>query len=171
MLKVIGAVCVIGAAGLMGYTKSRSLHMHIQQLKTLRKICMEIIGELTVGRIPLYEILLRISGKCEPPFCDFLLAVCEQMQAYDGSPFADIFSLQTDRKLSGVLTPEECEEWKKAGTFLTISDQKVQVGLMRLYERELEGNIELLERGKREKQRLYQTLGLMGGILLTILLL
>ena len=68
------------------------------------------------------------------------------------------------------LTKEDKEEFARFGESLGYLDVEMQKNAMKLYLKELEQKIEYLQKEIPQKRKLYQSLGVMGGIFLLILL-
>ena len=90
----------------------------------------------------------------------------EMMTAFDvvalgRYPYTDYF---------GRLTKEDKEEFARFGESLGYLDVEMQKNAMKLYLKELEQKIEYLQKEIPQKRKLYQSLGVMGGIFLLILL-
>ena len=68
------------------------------------------------------------------------------------------------------ITKEDKEEFARFGESLGYLDVEMQKNAMKLYLKELEQKIEYLQKEIPQKRKLYQSLGVMGGIFLLILL-
>ena len=71
---------------------------------------------------------------------------------------------------NAALTKEDKEEFARFGESLGYLDVEMQKNAMKLYLKELEQKIEYLQKEIPQKRKLYQSLGVMGGIFLLILL-
>lgn len=114
---------------------------------------------------------MRAAGRLTPPFSDFLKNVAQRADAYDGILFADIFMQEAENAFrDSALTKEDKEELRQLGQYLGHLDITQQENAMALFQQELERKIQAVQAEIPVKKRLYQSLGVLGGIFLAITL-
>ena len=97
--------------------------------------------------------------------------VAERADAYDGILFADIFMQEAETAFGdSALTKEDKEELRQLGQYLGYLDISQQENAMALFQQELERKIQAVQAEIPVKKRLYQSLGVLGGIFLAITL-
>ena len=159
MLRVAGACLILSASSLLGVQKSRQFTKRIEQLQELQRIVLLIQGEILYKNAALPEALRSSAGKAG------------RADAFDGVRFSDLFETEIKEQLKGTaLTKEDKEEFARFGESLGYLDVEMQKNAMKLYLKELEQKIEYLQKEIPQKRKLYQSLGVMGGIFLLILL-
>ena len=93
------------------------------------------------------------------------------MEKADGQVLGDIWSAQIKKKLSGAhLNRTDQNQLETLGEMLGYLDLEMQLSAIDLYLEQLEGNIREADAVIGTRQKLYQTLGVAGGIFLVILL-
>lgn len=95
----------------------------------------------------------------------------EQLRCQDGRSFYEIWQMSVERHWKELLlTTEECREWKEFGRHLGFMDLEMQEKNMELYLEQLELSVRFYREQEREQQKLSISLGIMGGLFLTVLL-
>ena len=178
MLRVAGACLILSASSLLGVQKSRQFTKRIEQLQELQRIVLLIQGEILYKNAALPEALRSSAGKVKVPFDSFLRQTAGRADAFDGVRFSDLFETEIKEQLKGTaLTKEDKEEFARFGESLGYLDVEMQKNAMKLSiiknmsSSEIGTNtLEYLQKEIPQKRKLYQSLGVMGGIFLLILL-
>lgn len=171
MLRGIAIGLLVVCCTLMGYTRSRAESGRIKELKTLRRMASLISGAVHYGAVPLPAALRSVGGKMEPPYREFLWEVSQELDSLPGKPFADIFSKKVDEYLLDThLHREDRENLKAMGKDLGFLDKQMQMQTLQAYQTDLDQKIEELQEGLPARMKLYQSLGIMGGLFFAILL-
>lgn len=130
-----------------------------------------LTGAITFGSVPLPTALAQVGGKMEKPYKDFLQQVSGELKKLPGQPFTEVFSRNTDEYLSDThLQREDRESLKNMGADLGFLDKQMQLMTLKAYQEELEEKIGGLADDLPTRMKLYQSLGIMGGLFLAILL-
>lgn len=169
MLKAAGAVLVVFSCGAFGYLKSAEMSGRLAQLMEIQKMVLLLLGEITYRREALPEALKRVSEKCREPLAGFLKEVSHTAGLYEGERFADIFSGKAALYLKdSALTSKDLEDFGRLGEYLGYMDVELQKNTVALYLEELKYTIEEITREMPVKKKLYQSMGVLGGIFLAI---
>jgi len=171
MLKMIGIMCVCSACAGMGFLKSYQLSRRMKELKQLYRIFLLIKGKIDFGGETLPEALTDISQRTIEPFAEFLEQVAKRLNSYSGNTFAHVFAACIDEELKGCcLTDGDKKELTEAGEMLGYLDRSMQLQAIETYLKSLELTMQDLHGVLPEQKKLYQSLGIMGGLMLGILL-
>ena len=171
MLKIAGAFLIIASASGIGMSFGADLKKRSQELRILKQLVCMLRGEIKYTKAPLPEAFLHISARIPEPFSSFLASAAEEMEKADGQVLGDIWSAQIKKKLSGAhLNRTDQNQLETLGEMLGYLDLEMQLSAIDLYLEQLEGNIREADAGIGTRQKLYQTLGVAGGIFLVILL-
>lgn len=171
MLKMIGILCVCLSCAGMGFLKSFQLSRRMKELKQLHRIFLLLKGKIEFGGETLPESLMDIGEKTNEPFANFLMKAAEKLNSYSGSTFAHVFAACIDEELTGCcMTQEDKKELREAGEMLGYLDKSMQIQAIETYLKSLELTMQDLHDVLPERKKLYQSLGIMGGLLLGILL-
>ncbi len=166
MQKVLGSTLVLFACVLFGYGKSRELTIHIQELEELRKIFVRMKSEFVYAKRPLADICNILMHKTEGIFRDWLGRISDALAEHGYDSFLELWEAETGLLLQELhLSREEADELRKVGMQLGC------VEAVELYLLHLEQAIHLRKEIAQSKKKLYQSMGILGGVFLVILLL
>ena len=171
MLKAIGLFLIlIGGAG-SGYAFSTQLSSRYAQLKELQRMTALLIGEISYGNTPLPEGLAQVGKRLNEPFAGFLKELSEELKKKPQETLEELFAkhVKTDLKHS-CLKPGDLEALLRMSSSLGYLDRDMQLRNLRLYETEVQQEITDTYASMPGKKKMYQTLGIMGGLFLVILL-
>ena len=172
MLKIMGTVLVIFACSALGYKKSAGISERLFLLREIEKTLLFLMGEITYRKETLPEAMLRVSGKVQEPLCCFLEETAKMAQKYQGERFACIFRENAEKYLKEWnVTQKDFEEFVQLGEYLGYLYMDVQKNTLEWYLQQLKTEIDALTEEMPVKKKLYQSLGVLSGIFLAILLL
>lgn len=166
MLKLIGSILIFAACTGIGFSKSQEMQLHLLELEELKKLFYLLRSELQYTRAPFAEVFEKIGYKTKEPYQTWLLKLCESINAKNGSMFWEMWCNSIDEYLKDSrLKEDELNELKKVGKNLEYIES------LDLYIEQMEYKIKNVREAYRSKRKLCQSLGIMGGIFLVILLL
>lgn len=172
MLKAAGAVLVVFSCAALGYSKSVGLSKRLRQLREIEKMVFLLLGEITYRREALPEALQRVAKKCGEPLAGFLQEVSDTAVLYQGERFSGIFREKVQKHMEGSgMVQKDMEEFAQLGECLGYLDITMQKDTAALYLEQLKKEIEGLSAELPGKQKLYQSMGVLGGMFLSIILL
>lgn len=172
MLRAVGIAGLFFSCAGIGLLKSRALSLRLLALKRIGRMVQLLKNEIDCRRSSLPEAFLAIAEKMEAPYSDFAGALAGRMEAFDGESFAGIFRQEIGKNLADSgLAGEDLEGLQELGNYLGYLDKQMQLETLRLYQEELKRTEEELHAGLPIKKKLYQSLGIMGGVFLMILFL
>ena len=172
MLKITGTVLVIFACAALGYGKSAGISARLFLLREIEKLLLLLMGEITYRKEALPEAMLRVSEKIQEPFRGFLKETAKMAQKYQGERFSFIFRENAEKYLkNSALTEKDFEEFVQLGEYLGYLDTDMQKNTSQWYLQQLKTEIDTLAGEIPVKKKLYQSLGILSGDFLAILLL
>ena len=128
-------------------------------------------GEIKYTKTPLPEAFASIAVRIKEPFGSFLEQTAEQMGSMEGQSFGELWQKQIKQWLSDThLKKGDKEQLGGLGEVLGYLDLEMQLSSIDLYLEQLELSIREAQDAAQTKQKLYQSLGVAGGIFLVILL-
>ena len=171
MLKAGGALLVFFAGWGMGNWKSRQYQRRIEDLQMLQLIISCLTGEISFARNTLPEAFSRISTKVVPPFREYLQSIAERLKAQTGEAFAGILKEQTQtvREKTG-LWEEDWDLFLQTLGHLGYLDARMQIRLLENVRAELAAREEKLQHQLPEQKKVWQSLGILGGAFLVVIL-
>ncbi len=166
MLKLLGSICIIAACSGIGFSKSQELHRYLKELEELNKLFYLIKSELQYTRAPFAEVFEKISKKLNEPYGTWLSALSRQIIEKTRSSFWEIWCQSIEKNLQKTsLHEDDLKELKNIGRNLEYAEN------LDMYIELLEYKIVHTRESNRSKRKLCQSMGVMGGIFLVILLL
>lgn len=171
MLKAVGAIMVILSSTAIGFYFSSLLRARIQELSDLRKTLFILRGDIQYGNTPLPEALQSIALRNKSEFKPFYMQVSEKLCRLEGESFQEIWSNGVDQCLNETaLTKEDKLELKRLGENLGHLDREMQVRTIDLYLEIIKREMEEATTTIKEKTKLYNTLGILAGLFITIVM-
>ena len=168
---VAGACVMTGALG-FGWSLCGEMNSDIQHLRQQKQILLYISGEITYLHRPMEEIFDLIAYKVEPPYDLFLSDVSQGMKERNGNSLINIWNEAVrDRKNGPDFSQTGLEDLATMGNCFEYEGEQLQVEALRLFELELDGEIDRLTVKKNENSRLIKALSTLTGILCIILFL
>ena len=166
MLKLIGSILIITATTGIGFTKSKDMQNCLNTLEELKKLFCLLRNELQYTHAPFAELFSKISEKTSTPYREWLTNLSQRLMNKTRSSFWEIWCLSiTEDMKEANLKEEELEELKNVGKNMEYIES------LELYIEQLEYRIKNTREAYRSKRKLCQSMGIMGGIFLVILLL
>lgn len=166
MLKAIGCLLVFVSCTGIGFSKSVEMQSHLNELEELKKIFYLLKSEIQYTRAPFVEVFEKIGQKTREPFHTWLLDFCNRLNEKRSGMFWDMWCSSIEDNLKGSkLKEDELNELKIVGKNLEYIES------LDLFIEQMEYRIKNTRESYRTKRKLCQSLGMMGGIFLVILLL
>ncbi|MFQ6804039.1 MAG: stage III sporulation protein AB [Lachnospiraceae bacterium] len=172
MIRLLGAMLLAVSCAGMGLLESLRLKKRIDQLKLLIRIASFLEGEISFAKTTLPEALRSVGGRLASPFS----GISQGSGLAAGDLSRKILrgtSASVGRRPSGGdgTLPGGSGGFYGAAADLGYLDGKMQVHILKTYRMEQERKVLRLTGELPAKQKLFQSLGILGGIFLVILLL
>ena len=169
--KICGVVFVVFATSAYGYVLSRDLKKRLLELLEIKKIMFLLKGEIGYGFTPLFEAMGNIALRVSPPFSHILLSFAEREKEIKECAFKDMWEQEFEKGLvSAHLSNSERERLIGLGSSIGLNDYKTQQTAIEAYMQEVENSIAELEKCLPAKTKLYRSLGVMLGVVITIII-
>lgn len=166
MLKLIGSIFIISATTGIGFSKSKELQSHLKTLEELKKLFSLLRSELQYTHAPFVEVFSKISTKTSTTYQEWMSHLSQRLKNKTRGSFWEIWCLSiTEDLIETNLKADELEELKNVGKNMEYIES------LELYIEQLEYRIKNTREVYRSKRKLCQSMGIMGGIFLVILLL
>ncbi len=171
LIKLIGCVLVIISTTGMGLFFSGELKSRLEDLKELKKIIILLRGDIRYARTPLPEAIGSIGRRHEGSYKTFLENVSLSLHELSGQTFAQVWKRAVEEDLQETsLVKKDKLDLIQFGENIGYLDKDMQMNTLDLYITQLEAEIIELTGNLKEKTYLYNTLGLMAGIFISIVL-
>ena len=163
MQKIIGSIIVLIASAAIGFEKSRELQMNVNEQETLKHIFVLLKKEMQYTRDSIPELLMKISKKTEGKYSEWLRELADDLHHFKHGTFEDVWNCSIEKWFrESQLTKEEKEELCQVGKSLGY------IEVIDIYLEQLEVAIQRTREESKNKKKLYQSMGILGGIFLVI---
>jgi stage III sporulation protein AB len=170
-MKIIGCILVIGSSTGMGFFFSNEMRCRIEDLKELRKLIGLLRGDIRYASTPLPEAIGAITRRHNGNYHAFFEHVSTCLQELSGHTFSEIWKEAVHKELSDTsLSGKDKLHLIQFGENMGYLDKDMQMNTIDLFITQLEDEIKDLSKTVKEKSYLYNTLGIMAGIFIIIIM-
>ncbi len=170
MLKVAGAVIVFLAAWGYGSSLVGQLNRHRDQLFACGEMLEMLMGEIRYGKTPFQDAFARISERMQEPFSGVLREISGEISKNQYESLEHIWVETFEkRKKELFFASGEWEVLKGIGKNLGYLDVQAQIQHLTLYRKQIQKCLEELEKGAKEKKRIYRSVSLMVGAMVVLI--
>ena len=142
------------------------------ELRVIKQMMYMLQGEIRYAHLPLPEAFTHVSVRLPAPFGLFLSGIADELKKADGRTLSEIWKAEEQKYIKKLhLTRTDLEQLETLGEVLGYLDTEMQLAAIRLYLEQLEQSLAEAQEQMGSRQRLYQSLGIAGGVFLVILLL
>lgn len=171
MLQLTGCFMIIAGCVGIAAVVCRDYNSRLFLLKQIREIYENLKYYITYQKMTIPEAVLRLSEKERGPFSVVLHEIYEENREGNGN-FPDIWNRHMGKMLSGsALHDAEKKLLLDFPSCLGYMEEGAQAGALDEFQREVVRCIEELSGEQKSKNKMVMSLGLAGGVLLSILLL
>ena len=170
-LRMLGGGLVVVSCSGLGFFMAGQWNEHLKTMETLRKMVFLLKGEIMYANSPLTEAFERTGKKTGGELGSLFERVSERLCNQQGEPFYAVWQEEIEQLPKSVcLSGEDKQSLKDLGEHLGYLDAEMQERNLLLYLEQLDLAIDYLRKHKQEKNRLYASLGIMGGLFLTLVM-
>ncbi|HEX3077522.1 MAG TPA: stage III sporulation protein AB [Lachnospiraceae bacterium] len=170
-IKMLGAILIILSSCGIGFYFSTVLKDRIEDLKELDKIIRILRGDIRYANTPIPEAVEALAYRTEGYYKQFLLTVSDELNKLEGKTLKEIWQKCVDMELKETsLSKKDKMLLTRFGENLGYLDKEMQLNTIDLYITQIQGELDDAIDNVKEKVRLYNMLGVMGGIFITIVL-
>lgn len=171
MLRMIGAACIVLGSTGIGFWYRQRLYTAIWHLRSMKQILEFFMSEIRYGKATLPECCKKAGERMEEPYRGALLEIYKKTEMYDGSSFSEkwVFYMKT-ALADAPVTQKEKEIFLGFSAGSRISDNHMQLQAAAGYRDMIENSLRSREEEVQKQGRMAAGLGIMGGLLLTVIL-
>lgn len=168
--KLLGGVCVMGAAGYFALSLNQTMEKRKQELRKLYSILLQLKSEIQYMYTPLPDSFAKLAK--DEPFQSWLVRISQQLSDKKTFSFSDVWQegLVYLSKIS-TLEPEDIEPLRELSDKLGAGDIDAQLKAIDYALLHIEGNRMTLEQEMGQKKKVTVTLSLFCGAMTLLLLL
>lgn len=172
MVRVVGASLIIGGCTAIGFFYKGRFHAALWHLRYMQQILELIMSEIRYGKATLPECCGNIAGKVVQPYSEALKRIGENMLKPEGMGFAENWRVHMEHALGEVpVTKREKEMFLGFSSCCGLNDNQMQVRAIEQYRDMLESTIKMREAELNKQSKMAAGLGIMSGLLITVILL
>jgi len=172
MLKVIGSICVLMASIGGCMLCMTRLKEHERQLLEIKEVLVTLENQMEYVRLPLQDLLLELTKKTKEPFSKTIFEFLRYLEKNQTEDVSVLWKeILQEQKESYFLNREEFEILLDIGRLLEPMDSKSQIASIQLYKSRIDEKIQKMWEERGNKQKVYQSICLMGGLIVIIILL
>lgn len=172
MLKLLGAVLVILGSTGFGLAYREDLRQTLYNTRSLAMILELMKSEIAYSKATLPEACRMAGEKMEDPFKSYLLGICEIMRTNKGLPFDKVWKQEMGKCMKSLLLGEGDKElFLQFSDSTGYADNRMQLLALEKYSDLFAQSVKKQEESMENKARVVMSMGLTGGIFLTIVLL
>lgn len=172
MLKIMGSVCILIAAVGGSIGCMRRLREQERQLLAIKEMLVTLENQMEYVGLPMVDLLRELAEKTGEPFDEMLMEFLEYLDRKQVERLSVLWrEILLRRRKEYVLNREEFEILMDMGRLLEPTDGKSQIASIELYKSRIDERIRKMWEERAGKQKVYQSICLMGGLVLIIILL
>lgn len=161
---------MLGCTGI-GFFYVEKMKQREHQLQQIRRILICMRGEIRYGNETLPEIMMCLKEKTDKIFAAFFSEMEEKLRENQNGTFAQVWKIVSDKFLDRTrLGVNEKKEWMELGENLGHLDREMQINLLTIYEEHFRDYVKEQQNRIKQEEKLYQILGVMSGIFITVIL-
>lgn len=170
-IKIIGGLFLMSSATAIGFLKAEELRERVKRLQELKRMMLLLQGELRFHRAELSEAFENVSERMEAPWEDFLKEVSGRLKQRETGGFEHVW-IECAKVLlrSEGFIKEDFQLLELLGSGLGYLDLTMQTETLNLTMIRTDEAIEQAKKQQDSKGKLYQTMGVTVGALLTLLI-
>lgn len=170
-IKLIGALFLMSSTSAIGFLKAGELAERVKKLQELKHMMMLLQGELRFHRAEIAEAFENVAEKIEDPFAQFLKDTSLRLRHREKGGFEQIWRENVKQLLNqeGFLK-EDFYILELLGSSFGYLDLALQIETLNLVTARTEESIRQAVKKQESRGRLYQTMGVTVGALLTLLM-
>ena len=170
MLKIMGALIILGACGYAGLTVASRYRQRPRDLRYLQSALQMLETEISYGATPLPDALERVSQRCEPGVSLLFFRTREMLLTGEGITAWEAWSRALQEFYnSSAINGSDLSVLKALGTTIGISDREDQVKHLRLAREQLKIEAAKAEEDAVKNVKLYNYLGFLGGLTIVLI--
>lgn len=170
-IKIIGSIVLILSAAAVGYLKAEELEVRVRVLKEMKRMITFLQGELRFHRAELSEAFESVSERVDPLFGAFLRQTAEELEKKGSDCFENIWEKQYENLLQAeCFRKEDAKLFEMLEGSLGYLDLTMQTESLNLAAMQVEEVIKTAEEQHQTRGKLYRTMGVSIGALVTLLI-
>lgn len=172
ILRWTGIIMIVGGCGSIGFQYAGDAKRRLDELRYAKKVLWLFRGEIQYHHALLEEAFSSVGARVREPFSSFLRELGGRMKQDRGIPFLTIYDKTVEKTLlvQTSFGKSRLERLRMFAEQLGYLDREAQLAQTDLFLEQLDESIREEEARYRKNGHLYRCLGVMGGMILSLLL-
>lgn len=171
ILKIIGAAIVVLSSAILGFYYSYKEVYRINDLNEIKKALTILKSEIEFNLTALPEAMLNISKRVKEPIKTILMDFSEKLINKDERTVNEIwFDVIKANKKNTYFNNEDFEIFNSFGKTLGYLDRIMQINSINMVIDYIDQKVEMLNKISVKNKKMYQSLGVLGGLIIIIIL-
>lgn len=172
MIKMAGCILIIFSCWGMGHIAALKLKMRVKELRCFKVSLQMLETEVSYSNTPLPSALYAVASKSDGPARSIFGQTSLLLKERQFSTVGDAFEKALNDNASKLsFSKEDMEILRSFGYMLGCSDTLNQVKNFNLVIKQLEAQETKAEESRGKNERMYNNLGFLSGLAITVLLL
>ena len=170
LMRIIGAVIVIGASAIAGVYYGNLETYRMRDLLEFKKALTILRSQIEYARTPLPEAMLAIAVRVRESVGKVFEMCAELLEHERNEKVAHIWAAAVDQYKDALfLTQEDTDQLKDFGAQLGNMDSEAQIMNISMLIDYIDERTALLNQSRDKNKKLYRSLGILGGALIVII--
>ncbi len=171
MVKIFGALLVILSCSTIGVYFSSLVRGRVTDLRAMKKNITILRGDIKYGNTTLPEAIGALSRRNVDNFKEFFAGIEQDLLRSSGLSFQAIWEEGTKNYMkNSYMNQQDREQLNQLGENLGYLDKEMQLKTIDFYIEQLDHELQDSIATMKEKTRLYNMLGILSGLFLTVVL-
>ncbi len=170
-IKIVGSLFFMCSAAAIGFMKAEELKVRVKRLQELKRMMLLLQGELRFHRAALSEAFESVAERMEEPFQSFLSETAGRLEQREAKGFEGIWEEMSGKLLQTEGFQKEDERLLEVlRNGLGYLDLAMQTETLNLAMIQAEEAVRIAKEQQESRGKLYRTMGVTVGALLTLLI-
>lgn len=171
LLKIMGSIFIIAASSYLGFIFAGQCAGRPQQLRELQSLLQMLENEISYLSSVLSEAFEKIAGYGSKSIAPIFRDAAENIKSGNGNTAADIWEKAVKVNIGATaLNGEDKQVLLSFGKMLGSSDLEGQIKNIRMTLTQLKLQEQKAEENRSKNEKMYKTLGILGGLAIVIIL-
>lgn len=172
MLKILGASFIIISGIMFGKYMSQKEIIRMKQLNCIKKALLMLKSQIDYSCETLPEALFIISNRSDNPIKYLFNKISERLKQKQSESINDVWIDEFKSYFKNTnLSKEDLQAVLGLGKALGYLDKQLQLNNIDIVVDYIDRTVELIANKNEKESKMYQSLGILGGLLLALLLL
>ena len=170
-LKIIGSMMIVVSTSLIGFYLANKEDFRIKDLLEAKKAFGILKSEIEFARTPLPEAFVYISERVEKPVAEIFGSIADKLSQKSTDSISSIWSETFAQEAKKTyFANEDIELFTSFGKTVGYLDVQMQRNTIEMIVNSIDAKIDTLKELSSKNKKMYQSLGVLGGILICVVL-